>query len=233
MNRPYIICHMVQSIDGKVTGDFLSSPACEDAIDIYYQINRDYHADAFACGRVTMEGSFTGGFKPDLSAFDGAKVPREDFLADSYARFFAVSFDRYGKVGWQTARIVDEDPGYGDSHIIEVVCECVDDRYLAYLQSIGVSYIFAGQDDLDLSVALQKLKEIFGIEKLLLEGGSIINGVFSRAGVIDEISAVIAPVCAAAADKPLFYDGANACFTLSEHRIYDNGVVALIYKKSE
>ena len=29
MNRPYIICHMVTSIDGKVTGDFLSRPAAQ------------------------------------------------------------------------------------------------------------------------------------------------------------------------------------------------------------
>ena len=29
MNRPYIICHMVTSIDGKVTGDFLNRPGCE------------------------------------------------------------------------------------------------------------------------------------------------------------------------------------------------------------
>lgn len=26
MNRPYVICHMTASVDGKVTGDFLSPP---------------------------------------------------------------------------------------------------------------------------------------------------------------------------------------------------------------
>ena len=34
MNRPYIICHMVTSIDGKVTGDFLFQPECAGATDI-------------------------------------------------------------------------------------------------------------------------------------------------------------------------------------------------------
>ena len=42
MNRPYVICHMVTSIDGKVTGDFLYRPECEKATDIYYEINRNY-----------------------------------------------------------------------------------------------------------------------------------------------------------------------------------------------
>lgn len=60
---------MVMSIDGKVTGDFLSRPDCEMPTEIYYQINRDYHANAFACGRVTMEESFTHGYQPDLSNF--------------------------------------------------------------------------------------------------------------------------------------------------------------------
>ena len=67
MNRPYVICHMTTSIDGKVTGDFLSRPNHGGASELYYQINRDYKADAYACGRVTMEGSFTGGWYPDLS----------------------------------------------------------------------------------------------------------------------------------------------------------------------
>ena len=38
MNRPYIICHMVTSLDGKVTGDFLGNPEC-----------------AAACGRLDEE----------------------------------------------------------------------------------------------------------------------------------------------------------------------------------
>lgn len=54
--RPYIICHMAISIDGKVTGDFLSTKECADACEEYYRINREYQADAFACGSVTMEG---------------------------------------------------------------------------------------------------------------------------------------------------------------------------------
>ena len=48
MERPYIICHMVTSLDGKVTGDFLFTPECAAATELYYQINRDYRADAFA-----------------------------------------------------------------------------------------------------------------------------------------------------------------------------------------
>ena len=106
-NRPYIICHMLQSIDGKVTGDFLFKPELSSSTDIYYEINRAYRADAFACGRVTMQGSFTGDFYPDLSLFDGVSVPEGDFAYDKEHGFYAVSFDRKGSVGWKKSIIED------------------------------------------------------------------------------------------------------------------------------
>ena len=33
MDRPYVICHMGISLDGKVTGRFLDLPQCADAIE--------------------------------------------------------------------------------------------------------------------------------------------------------------------------------------------------------
>lgn len=87
MNRSHIICHMTMSIDGKVTGDFLFRPECESAAEIYYQINCDYHADAFACGRVTIEESFTHGYQSDLSGFADAVIQREDYIADKNVCF--------------------------------------------------------------------------------------------------------------------------------------------------
>ncbi len=229
MKRPYIICHMTTSLDGKVTGDFLSTPACQAATDIYYEQNRDYHADAFACGRITMEGSFTGGWYPDLAAYVGAQIPREDYVADPSARFLAVAFDRHGRLGWQTSRIVDEDPGYGDAHIVEVLCEDTPDAYLAYLRDIGVSYLFAGAAELDLPFALEKLYDLFGIRTLLLEGGSILNGAFQRADVIDELSLVVAPLVGDAQDKPLFMDAAMGQWKLCQVRQCGDGVVWMNY----
>ena len=163
MNRPKVICHMTTSIDGKATGEFLGMPQCERATEIYYEINRDGHADAFACGRVTMEGSFTDGWYPDLTAYQGVSIPREDYVADKGAKFFAVAFDRQGRLGWKTPCIEDEDPGYGGAHIIEVVLEGVSDAYLAYLREVGVSYIFAGGEEMDILLALEKLRRLFGI----------------------------------------------------------------------
>lgn len=224
LDRPDVICHMGMSLDGKVTGAFLSQPQCASATDIYYQINRDYQANAFACGRVTMEGSFTKGFRPDLAPFAEEVVPPMDYVANDRAAFFAVAFDRQGRLGWTSGTIEDDDPGYGGAHIVEVLCEGVPQAYLAYLQSVGVSYIFASREgengmELDLPLALNKLKTIFGIKKLLLEGGSILNGAFQREDLVDELSLVVMPCVAEADDKPLFFDSRPGQFALLDSKL--------------
>ncbi len=238
MNRPNIICHMVMSIDGKVTGDYLSRPECEKATDIYYEINRDYKADGFICGRVTMEGSFTNGWYPDLTQYEPVKhdmdLKMDYILDDKYlSGFYAIAFDPKGKLGWKSNKIIDEDPGYGDAQIIEVLTEQVDPRYLGYLESMEIPYIFAGETEIDVELALFKLKNIIGINKLLLEGGSIVNGYFERADVIDELSLVVAPIIASAEDKPLFMNSKVADYELKEIKQYENGVVWMNYKRLE
>lgn len=233
MNRPYVICHMVTSLDGKVTGDFLYTPIGLAAADTYYVVNRQLKADAFACGRVTMESSFTGGFQPDLSHFADAPVPAGDFVARQHPRY-AVSFDRRGHVGWTDALIHDEDEGYDDCHIIEVLCEDAPKPYLAYLRSIGVSYVLAGASEMDLPLALEKLYRLFGIRRMLLEGGSILNGAFARENLIDELSLVIAPITGSAQDKPLFWESKMQEYAfVSEQVCYVSGAVHLRMRNAE
>ena len=230
MNRPYIICHMVMSIDGKVTGDYLFRPECEKATDIYYEINQKYQSNGFICGRVTMEGSFTNGWYPDLTqyaSFDNKK----DYIVEDLSGFYAVAFDPKGKLGWKSNRIIDEDPGYGNAQIIEVLTEQVDPRYLSYLKAIGITYIFAGETEIDIELALFKLKNIVGAETLLLEGGSIVNGYFERVDTIDELSLVVAPVIADAEAKPLFMNSQIADYKLKEIKQYDSSIVWLNYKR--
>ena len=233
--RPYIICHMVTSIDGKVTGDFLFQDECAEATDIYYRINRERKADGFICGRVTMEGSFTGGWYPDLSRYKPVRHDMDmkmDFIVDDLSGFYAIAFDTHGKIGWRSNKIIDPDgdPGYDGAQIIEGLSEDVDERYLGYLEAMEIPYIFVGETAIDVELALFKLKTIIGCETLLLEGGSIINGAFERAGVVDELSLVVAPMIAGKDSKPLFMDSDIENFELVKAE-NDNGNLVLNYKR--
>lgn len=89
---------------------------------------------------------------------------------------------------------------------------------------MGISYIFAGKKDLDLSLALKKLFKIFGIKRILLEGGSIINGAFLKSDLVDELSLVVVPLIANKEDKSLFNNSEIKKFKLIEVKeISDNG----------
>jgi hypothetical protein len=226
---------MVTSLDGKVTGDFLSKPECESACEIYYDINRNLKSNGFICGRVTMEGSFTGGYYPDLSKYEPAKFPsghKMDFMLDDMSGFYAIAFDPKGKLGWKSNKIIDPDgdPGYDGAQIIEVLTEQADDRYLSYLMELEIPFIIAGETEIDVNLALFKLKNIVGADTLLLEGGSIINGSFQRADVIDELSLVVAPIIADKNDKPLFMDSITQYFELTKTENI-NGNLVLNYKR--
>lgn len=237
MDRPYIICHMVTSLDGKVTGGFLEKSEYSGLIENYYQIHRDYGADGFLCGRITMEGSFP---QPPVQStvYEGPVIDRIDFVAEK-APFYAVAVDPRGKLWWTNPVLSDPDEGYNGARIIEVLTENVTDAFLAHLRSQGVSYIFAGNAEMDLPLVVQKLKQLLGIETLLLEGGGIVNGSFLQKDLIDEISLVMVPAVEPSEKAvPLFQTGKYqsdntmvASFRLKEVKKLDSGGLWLTYKK--
>jgi riboflavin biosynthesis pyrimidine reductase len=53
---------------------------------------------------------------------------------------------------------------------------------------------------------MEKIGKIFGVETLMLEGGGKINGTMLRAGLIDELSLLIAPVADGRLGMPSLFD---------------------------
>lgn len=229
MERPHVICHMVTSVDGKVTGRFLRDPACENATEYYYQLHRSFKANAFACGRVTMETGFTEGRYPNLSKYE-PENSIDDFLPSDPDGLYAVAFDPRGLLGWTGSHLTDEDPGYDGARIVEVLSYRANPRYLTYLRELNIPYIFAGEKEIDIPLALSKLYRDFGIGKLLLEGGSVLCGSFHKAGCIDELSLVIAPLSGDKGDKSLFAEGNMTAYHL-EDVLYQGGALWLNYRR--
>lgn len=232
--KPYVIYHMLTSADCKIAGDFLYKPGIMPLHDVYYEKHRAFGADAFLCGRVTMQGSFTGEDLPDTSEWAGMSFAREDYVADK-ADFYAVAVDTRGVLNWKESRIYDDDPGYDNCHIIEILCENVRDEYIGFLRNKGISYIFAGQHELDLKLALQKLKTLFGMDKLLLEGGGIIGGAFAKDDLIDEISFISVPAVQGNSGQPAFADAVSVppVFERTEAEMLEKGGIWLRYFKKQ
>ena len=119
-----------------------------------------------------------------------------------------------------------------------VLTERVSDAHLAGLRQDGVSYIFAGERELDLGLALEILNRELGIERLLLEGGGGSNGSFLRAGLIDEISGDL-PAIDGAKGAPSIFDSGNKdagvaapirSMTLANCEVLEGGAVWLRYR---
>ncbi|WP_242359964.1 RibD family protein [Anaeromyxobacter sp. SG17] len=193
--RPYVICHMVPSVDGRIVTDGWRLP--HGLLAEYERTAASFQADAWIIGRISME-PYAGKARLPAST-RGARLPRTDFVARSDAPSYAVAIDPGGKLRWESAAIDGE-------HAVTVLTEQVPDRYLAFLRARGVSYLFGGKSRIDVPTVLRKLRSRFGIRRLLLEGGGKINGSFLAAGVIDELSVLVAPVADGGVGTPTLFD---------------------------
>ena len=55
MNRPYVICHMLQSIDGKIAGGFFREKQTLELAKIYIDIFIDYNGYAIIYVKTTAK----------------------------------------------------------------------------------------------------------------------------------------------------------------------------------
>ena len=196
--RPRVICHMMSSLDGRIVTD--GWPQSEEGRRQYEVVHESYGADGWICGRVTMEEHFAQGVRSDAEvAREHDGPPREDYRAPGGHDSFAFAVDPHGRLAWETN---DLD---GD-HVVAILSERVSDEYLAFLRGRGVSYLLAGARDVDLPLALEKIGERFGVRTLMLEGGGRINGSMLRAGLIDEVSLLVAPVADGRMGTPALFD---------------------------
>ena len=171
--RPTIVCHMMSSIDGRLNGDRWSEPFDGKNRDIlfapYYTISERLSPEAHMLGRNTVQIHFCP------KTFDHTGLPRavrpEPYLALSPAPRKLVILDPHGKIFYDTNTIMD-------SGIIAVLGENVSEAYLTHLRENDISYLFAGADGHDLENAMEQIGTLFNIERIVLEGGGIVNGQF-------------------------------------------------------
>lgn len=186
--RPQIICHMISSIDGRLQIERYSKLYNTDnqdlALDVYLDLDKKMMTDAWMIGRATVQAmGLTEVFKSDTN------IPAEDrsvFVGEKSSKRFCVIFDSKGKVFFPINK-------FEGDNIILILGESVPEDYLAYLRSIGISYLFAGKDGNDLKLAMSILYSEFGIKSIMLTGGGVLNGAFLKAGLIDEVSILLYP----------------------------------------
>lgn len=223
-DRPYVICHMIPSVDGKIVMRDWQLPRAADAD--YDTTAASFKADAWMVGRISME-PYAGGRRP-AGTRAAAAVPKGDFVAPHRARTFAIALDPEGRLVFGSGDIDGE-------HVIAVVTGRASRSHLAYLRSKGVSYIIGGAKKINLPLVLRKLRRLFGVKKLLLEGGGTTNGGMLAAGLIDELSILVTPVADGRVGVQTTFDAGRSKTSVTglrllSHRTRPYGLVWLRYK---
>ena len=225
--KPYVICHMMSSLDGHALTDGWARPFKKDAGDLYETLAQKFEFDAWICGRVTMQEIAHGEDYPRGLA--KKPVPRIHYFAKRNAVRYAVSIDPHGKVVWTSNEALD-------SHVVSVVTEAVSDDYLAYLESINVSYIFGGKTRIDLVQVIATLADELGTKRLIVEGGPTVSGSFVNAGLVDEVSVLILPLIDGRGEHPASFEITKDTWktptylTLNSADIQEGGGVWLRYR---
>jgi riboflavin biosynthesis pyrimidine reductase len=184
--KPYVICLMMTSPDGSLhPSRWTKSPdgSRADWSALYEQVHKSLDGNAWMVGRVTMAEISKAGPHPPSGAVD---VERPHHFARSDAASYAIALDRSGKLHFSG------DSLYGD-HVIVLLGPDVPDSHLAELAGDGVSYIVSEEAPMDVGAMLDLLGRELGISRILLEGGANVNGSLMAAGLVDELSFVVAP----------------------------------------
>ncbi len=231
--RPTIICHMLSSVDGRLITDYYSEPFDgkdkDDVMEPYFTISNEFNADAWIVGRKTVQRHyFPGTYKHNGATALNPQI----YIAEQDPGRYMIVIDPQGKIQYE------DNKADGDS-IITILSENVSEDYLSFLRSKGVSYLFAGTDGKDIAKAMDTLGRDFGMKKILLEGGAIINGTFLKAGLIDELSLIIYPGVDGLSGRPSIFEyigsendlpSASQSLELISNKQLEDGLVLLHYK---
>ena len=224
MEKPFIICHMIASIDGRIDCAMTEKI---DTTNSYYDALAALNAPSILCGKTTMamHNAAPGRFVP--SGNDAKPLAREAFHKAVAADAYTLSVDTVGELLWDS-NVVENLP------LVCVVSERVSRGYLRYLEDKKISWIATGRERIDLARAMEIARKEFGIARLALVGGGHINGAFLAAGLIDEVSVMFGAAIDGRKGFAAVFDGIDPAaepfpLKLKSVEQFDNGTVWLRY----
>lgn len=225
MSKPYIVCYMMTSVDGRIDCEMVGKLA---GVEDYYPLLDELGLQSAISGKTTarLELAEPGEFEPESNIPIGKEIVSKK--TDS-SNGYTIVVDTKGTLLWK------HDSQYEKPHIL-ITSKQVSKEYLVYLNELNISYIVTGNTEINLTAACEVLKEIFGIKKLGIVGDPAINTAFLGAGLLDEIIVLIGAGIDGRASFPTVFQredkgqGEPIPLKLIEARTYDSGAVFIRYK---
>ena len=197
MNRPFVFVNVAMTADGKIDtvqrrGSAISSPRDRQRVD-----NLRAGADAVMVGGKTLLDE-----DPKLT------VKSEELRAERLGRGLSPN---PVKVGVVTQANIKEDSQFlnsGPADIVIFSTRRTSKRHLSRLTSRGVDVYVDDAEKVNLERALVTLKEL-GIDRLMVEGGGTLNFELMRLGLVDEVTAFVAPMIFGGESAPTLAGGSG------------------------
>ena len=161
MNKPYIVCHMMTSVDGRIDCAMTEHlPGVQE----YYDTLDALDAPTRISGRVTaeLEMALPGKFEAKTAEALG----KEGFSKAADAEGYEIVVDTHGTLLWGESA-EDERP------LLILTSEQVSKEYLAYLNGKHISWIACGKEHVDLKRACEILAAGLLDEVSILIGAGI------------------------------------------------------------
>ena len=189
-DRPVTTLFMLSSVDGKIsTGsndsldvdqDFPGIDGLKEGLHQYYEIELTTDLWSFNSGRVMAKVGANDKPYPEKTPVNFVVLDNHH-LNEHGVRFFCARSNIFVLVTSNR-----EHPAYG----VEA-----ENMHILY------------QDKLDLEAVLVQLKEQFGCERVTIQTGGTVNGLFLRKGLFDYVDIVVAPVLIGGKDTSTLVDG--------------------------
>ena len=208
MDRPITTLFMLMSLDGKISlgasddldvdKDFPKISGLKEGLPQYYEIEQTTDLWSFNTGRVQEKMGVNQKPFPD-------KTPVSFVLLDN-------------------SHLTEHGVTYFCKKSRIFVLITSNRNHPAYnVKEINLHIIF--QEKLSLKKALHELKLSYGCERLTIQSGGTVNGLFLREKLFDYVDVVVAPVLIGGKETASLIDGSSI---LSENELSKMGVLKLI-----
>ncbi|MEW6030935.1 MAG: 2,5-diamino-6-(ribosylamino)-4(3H)-pyrimidinone 5'-phosphate reductase [Chloroflexota bacterium] len=222
--RPFVFINVAVTADGKMDtferkGAAISSPRDKERVD-----RLRAEADAVMVGGRTLLGD-----DPKLT------VKSESLRAERLARGLAPN---PVKVGVATRADLKPDSAFlnaGPARIVIFTTTKTSKAQLDFLRGRGAEVFVHESERVDLAAALASLHGL-GIRRLMVEGGGTLNFELLRLGLVDELTAYVAPMVFGGESAPTAAAGAGLArgeavpLKLVNVEAWEDGGVLLHYK---
>jgi 2,5-diamino-6-(ribosylamino)-4(3H)-pyrimidinone 5'-phosphate reductase len=182
MERPYVLINVAMTADGKIDtferqGAAISSPQDKERVD-----RLRAEADAVMVGGNTL-----------LTENPKLTVKSAELRAEREARGLTPNPVKVGIASIADLMPYSDFLTFGPARIVIFTTQATSNKQLEFLRARGVDVFVHDTRRVDLPKALSTLKEL-GINRLMVEGGGTLNFEFLRLGLVDELTAYVAPI---------------------------------------